>query len=64
MFENEGEQWLTTLVVRPEHALTDITADLLVGELYIMIFHLAYMKMHSSEELLRKVAGMKKYVTN
>jgi hypothetical protein len=62
MFENEGAQWVTTVLIRPEYAPAN-ASDLLVGEMYIVILHLA-MLAADPEGLPRKMAGMRKYVVN
>ncbi len=58
--ENEGSQWMTTLLIRPEDATTN-TGDLEVNKIYVMIAHLNLF-MNEPEMFMQKLKGMKRLV--
>jgi hypothetical protein len=60
MTADEGGEWMTTLLVRPEDAPTN-TGDLEVNEIYIMIVHLNLF-VEKPEEFMQKLKGMKRLI--
>ena len=62
MCVDEGDEWMTTLVIRPEDAPTN-TGDLEVNGIYILIAHLGLF-MDEPEEFMQKLKGMKRLVVH
>jgi len=60
MTVNEGSEWMSTLLVRPEDAPTN-TGDLEINEIYIMIVHLNLF-VEEPEEFMHKLKSMKRLV--
>jgi hypothetical protein len=57
---NEGNEWMTTLLVRPEVAPTN-TGDLEVNAVYVMIVHLNLF-VEEPEEFMHKLKSMKRLI--
>lgn len=62
MCVNEGDEWMTTLLIRPTDAPTN-TGDLEVNEAYIMIAHLSLF-MDEPEMFMQKLKSMKRQVVH
>ena len=62
MCVNEGNEWMTTLVIRPEVAPTN-TGDLEIHGIYILIAHLSQF-MNEPEMFMQKLKGMKRLVVH
>jgi hypothetical protein len=60
MCANEGNQWMSTILVRPEDAPTN-TGDLEVNSIYVMIVHLNLF-VEEPVEFMQKLKGMKRLV--
>ena len=60
MCVNEGNEWMTTLLIRPEDAPTN-TGDLEVYGVYILIAHLVLF-VDEPREFTQKLKGMKRLV--
>ncbi len=58
MCVNEGNEWMTTLVIRPKIAPTN-TGDLEVDGIYILVAHLAQF-VDEPEKFMHKLKGMKR----
>ena len=57
---NEGNEWMTTLLVRPGDAPTN-TGDLEINKIYIMIAHLNLFTKRP-EEFMQKLKSMKRLI--
>jgi abortive infection bacteriophage resistance protein len=62
MCVHEGDEWMTTLVIRPEDAPTN-TGDLEVNGIYILIAHLSLF-MDEPEKFMAKLKSMKRLVVH
>ena len=62
MCVDEGNEWMTTLIIRPENAVAN-TGDLEVYGIYILIAHLK-MFMDKPELFMQKLKGMKRLVVH
>ncbi len=57
---SEGNEWMTTLIIRPENAIAN-TGDLEVHGIYILIAHLKLF-IDKPEVFMHKLKGMKRLV--
>jgi hypothetical protein len=62
MCVDEGNEWMTTLLIRPENAPTN-TGDLEVNAVYILIAHLSLF-VDEPEKFMQKLKGMKRLVVH
>lgn len=62
MCTNEGSEWMTTLLIRPESAPTN-TGDLEINAVYVMIAHLGLF-MDEPEMFMQKLKSMKRLVVH
>ncbi len=62
MCVNEGNEWMTTLLVRPQDAPTN-TGDLEVHGIYLLIVHISLF-VNEPADFMQKLKGMKRLVVH
>jgi hypothetical protein len=60
MCANEGNQWMSTILIRPESAPSN-TGDLEVGSVYVMVVHLTLF-VEEPEQFMQKLKSMKRLI--